>query len=333
MSVDDLDLIRDLGRGLEHEPPPSLVRQRNRLLDAARRPRRGVGRATLLTVVAVVTAAAILVPASFLHGRDGRPATTKPTAPAAGRALNVLVIGTDARGGGLPRSDTLMLVHVPADRKNPLVVSVPRDLMVRIPACSGVPSPREGLINSAFSAGGAGCTLKTVESVTGVRVDQTVAIDFRGVVRVVDALGGVEVTLPRSVADPASGLKLPAGRQRLDGRQSLAYVRARHGLGDGSDLDRIKRQHRFLASLARRAREVMGGNPLAFAKLLAVAADSVKTTPSLDAGALRSLARGFDTSGSVGFDTVPVRPAPSDPNRLVLDQAAAKRMLAPFAAP
>ncbi|NYE16870.1 LCP family protein [Actinomadura citrea] len=335
MTVDDLDLIRGLGRDLEHEPPPSLARQRSRLLDEARRGRRatlrwtGMLRWTLLGVVAVVTAAAILVPAVVLHGRGERPTATGSTAPAAARALNVLVIGLDARHGGLSRSDTLMLVHVPADRKRPQVVSIPRDVLVRIPACGRTPA-RQATVNTAFPLGGAACTRRTVEALTGARIDQTVTIDFGGFTRVVDALGGVEVTLPKAVDDRNSGLDLPAGRHLLNGTQALAYVRVRHGLGDGSDLDRVRRQQRFLASLARQAKALSTQNPLRFARFLTVAAGAVESTPKLDAGALRTLARGFDGSGGVAAATIPVRPAPSDPNRLVVDEAAARRVLAPF---
>lgn len=338
--MDDLDLIRGLGRDLEHEPPPSLARQRTRLLDEARHGRRmarwtamarwtGTARWTLLGVVAAVTAAAILVPAVLLNGGGARPAASRSTAPAAARALNVLVIGLDARYGGPPRSDTLMLVHVPADRKRPQVVSIPRDVLVRIPACGRTPA-RQATVNTAFPLGGAACTRRTVESMTGVRVDQTVVIDFGGFTRVVDALGGVGVTLPTAVNDPKSGLALPAGRHWLNGTQALAYVRARHGLGDGSDLDRVKRQQRFLASLARQAKALSTKDPLRFARFLTVAAGSVESTPKLDAGALRTLARGFGESGGVAAATIPVRPAPSDANRLVVDEAAARRVLAPF---
>ena len=328
--MDDLELLRDLGRDLEHEPPPSLARQRNRLLDGTRRRRRGPGRWTLLGVVAAVTAAAILVPVVLLHGRGVRPATPNPTPPAAAKALNVLVIGLDARGGGPPRSDTLMLVHVPADRKKPQVVSIPRDVLVRIPACGRIPAQRTTTVNAAFTLGGAACTLKTVESLTGVPVDQTVTVDFAGFKKVVDALGGIEITLPKAVDDQMSGLRLPPGRHLVNGTQALAYVRTRHGLGDGSDLDRVKRQQQFLASMARKAREMMSRDPLRFARFLAVAAGSVESTPKLDAGTLRSLARGFDKSDGAAFHTIPVRPAPSDPNRLVVDGPAARRVLAPF---
>lgn len=335
--MDDLDLIRDLGRDLEHEPPASLARQRNRLLDATRRRRRGPGRWTLLGVVAAVTAAAILVPAVIFHGRDAAPVATKTTAPAAGRAMNVLVLGSDTRGGDVPRSDTMMLVHVPADRRRVHAVSIPRDSLVRLPACEIVEGKvlpaRTGLINSAFAVGGADCAVKTVESLTNVRIDRSVVIDFAAFRGMVDALGGVRMTLPAPVVDPKAGLRLRAGEQRLNGRQALAYVRARYGLGDGSDISRIKRQQQFMTALAREARERMSGNPVRFAKFLAVVARSVKTSPGLGMGELQELARTFGKGGSVEFDTVPVRPARRDPNRLEWQTEAAERMFATFRTP
>ncbi|WP_176403967.1 LCP family protein [Actinomadura sp. BRA 177] len=228
-------------------------------------------------------------------------------------------------------------MHVPADRQRVRAVSIPRDSLVRIPACTTkggkVVPARTGLINSVFAVGGVSCVMKTVESLTHVRIDQTVVIDFAGFQRMVDALGGVPVTLPRSVADRNSGLNLPAGEHRLDGKQALAYVRLRHGLGDGSDLSRVKRQQQFLAALVREARGRMTGNPVRFAKFLALMSTSVEATPRLDFGELRALARSFGTGGSVEFDTVPVHPARRDPNRLEWDAAGAKRMFDAFRAP
>ncbi|WP_433227560.1 LCP family protein [Actinomadura formosensis] len=333
--MDDLDLIRDLGRDLEHEPPASFARQRSRLLDAARRRRRGPGRWALLGVVAAVTAAAILVPVTILQGRHARPVATNSAEPVAGRAMNVLVIGVDRRVAARPpRSDTLMLVHVPADRRDLRAVSVPRDSLVRIPACTtggGKTVPAQlGMINAAFSLGGADCTVRTLESLTGVRIDQTVMIDFDGFRKAVDALGGVRMTLRHPVVDPAAGLRLPQGEQRLNGAQALAYVRARRALGDGSDLGRIKRQQQFMAALVREAKEQMGGNPVRFAKFLMVVTGSFETAPRLDAGRLQALARAFGKGGSVEFSTVPVHPARSDPNRLEWDRAGAARLFATF---
>lgn len=332
--MDDLDLIRDLGRSLEHPPPPSLGRQRNRLLDASRRRRRVPGRWTLLGVVAAVTAAAILVPATIFHGRDASPLATRTTAPATGAPINVLLLGSDARIDGYPpRSDTMILVHVPADRQRVHAVSIPRDSLVPIPACrvGGKTLPaRVGLINSVFPIAGVSCVVKTLEMLTGVRIDRTVVIDFAGFRRMVDAVGGVPVRLPVSVSDPKSGLRLPPGEHRLDGRQALAYVRLRHGLGDGSDLARVKRQQQFLAAFMREVKTRMDGNPVWLAKFLAVAVGSVETTPRMDVGELRTLVSAFGKGGTVELDTVPVRPARQDPNRLEWDSRRADRMFATF---
>ncbi|WP_412520271.1 LCP family protein [Actinomadura madurae] len=334
--MDDLELIRDLGRELEHEPPPTLARQRTRLLDGARRRRRVLGRWTLLGVVAAVTAAAIVVPALVVHGRDARPVAPGTTAPTAapGRAMNVLLLGSDERGDSYSaRSDTMMLLHVPADRKDVRAVSIPRDLLVVLPACKTsegkvIPS-RRGLINSAFPVGGVSCAVKTVESLTGVRIDQTVVVGFTGFVRMVEALGGVRMTVPRPGVDPRSGLRLRPGEQRLDGKEALIYVRSRIGYGDGSDLARIERQQAFMAAFAREVKELRG-DPLRFGKFLAVLAASVETVPRLGAGDLVTLARGFGAGASIRFATVPVRPARADPNRLAWDEDGAARVFAPF---
>ncbi|WP_242903383.1 LCP family protein [Actinomadura terrae] len=346
--MDDLELLRGLGRELEHEPPASLVRQRRRLLDAADgsratsirrgRPRqpRGPARWSLIGAVAVVTAALVLVPAVLLRGGEGSVlGGAKQLAFGTGKTLNVLLVGSDSRGSGPARSDTLVLVHLPADRKDVRAVSIPRDTLVRMPSCKvdggKVIPPRVAAVNSAFSLGVA-CTHRTVESVTGVQVDTSVVVDFRGFAQLVDVLGGVEITIPRGAVDTKSGLALRAGKQRLDGRQALAYARARHGLGDGSDLSRIGRQQRLMAAILKESREQRLRNPAAYAKFLAVAARSVSTYPRMDVGALEAVARGMEKTGpdAVRFSTVPVRPAPQDVNRLALDSAAAEQLFAEF---
>ncbi|MEU5877509.1 LCP family protein [Spirillospora sp. NPDC047279] len=353
---DDLDLIRDLGRDLDrdlgrdlgHGPPATLVRQRRRLTEAATGA--GAGRASsrgvrprgrlLIGVVAAVTAALILVPTALL-GREkgGTPATGgDSTGPAsAARALNVLVLGSDTRGGAVEaRSDTIVLLHLPADRKKITAVSVPRDVMTTLPACrtaSGQTAPRStGLINSAFTIGGLSCATKAVELLTRVRIDATLAIDFGGFKHMVNALGGVEVVLPRAVNDPGSGLRLAAGRHLIRGDMALAYVRVRHGLGDGSDLDRIERQQRFMAAMVRRAKNLQTTSPLRLAAFIKAAAASIDTAGPLDLGTMQDLARSLERTGpgAVRFATLPVRPHPTDPNRLAINEASAGRLLAPF---
>ena len=112
------------------------------------------------------------------------------------------------------RSDTTLLVHLPADRESALVVSIPRDTIVDIPSCktdTGMSSPYTDRFNSAFSIGGPGCTIKTVEQNTGVFIDHFVIVDFSGFNDIVDALGGVDVCLPYDVVEPKSGLNLRQG--------------------------------------------------------------------------------------------------------------------------
>lgn len=336
--MDDLNLLRDLGRELGGEPPPALARQRGRLLDAARDHRRSRlpgGRRTLLGVVAAVTAAAILVPAFVLHGRGARPVAPDSSA-ITGKAVNVLVLGSDRRAGGLARADTVVMVHLPADRKAGTVVSIPRDSLMDVPACKGpggrtLPA-RRAAIGAVYSDGGASCVGKAVEDAASVRIDGTIVIEFSGFEAMVDALGGLEYTLPEAVTDPSGRVLVPPGRQRLDGRRALDYVRARRGLGDGSDLARVRRQQKFMAALLDAAHGEQLSDPVRFARFLAAAAGSVRTSPGLGLKAMESLARSLkDLSPErVRYATVPVRPAPDDPNRLAWVPAGARTVFAPF---
>jgi LCP family protein required for cell wall assembly len=334
--VDDMELLRDLGRELEHEPPATLVRQRRRLLEAGDRRRFRVpgGRWTLLGVVAAVTAAAILVPAFTLQGRGARPVTADSSGGAS-KAMNVLVVGSDGGHGAAARADTLVLMHLPADRASVRSVSIPRDSLVDVPACEGaggriVPAHR-GPISSALAAGPS-CVQKTVESQALVRVDTTVVIGFDGFRAMVDALGGVDVDVPRTITDAVNRPLLRAGRQHLNGKGALVYVRERRGLGDGSDLPRIVRQQKLMAAVLKRAKDEQVKNPLRFARFLAVAVRSVRTSPRMDLGALESLAKSMrkTDAGAVAYVTVPTRPAPDDPSRLVWKAPQARAVFAQF---
>lgn len=179
-------------------------------------------------------------------------------------ARNYLIIGSDSRQGADARygrvdgerSDTTILVHLAKDGKHASAVSIPRDSWVQIPTCkdrSGATVPaHEEMFNSAFSLGGARCTIATVQKLTGVAVTHFVQVDFAGFKEMVDGLGRVPICSPRAVTDSASKLDLHAGVNELDGAQALAYVRVRH-IGNGSDLDRIKRQQRFMGVVLRQA--------------------------------------------------------------------------------
>ncbi len=263
-----------------------------------------------------------------------RPTKQATQAPDEKEPLNILVMGSDTRAGQGTgygsetaitgaRSDTTLLVHLPADRASALVVSIPRDTIVDVPSCktdTGMSSPYTDRFNSAFSTGGPGCTIKTVEQNTGVFIDHFVIVDFSGFNDIVDALGGVDVCLPYDVVEPKSGLDLPAGVSTVTGDQALAFVRVR-AIGTGSDIDRIDRQQAFLSSLIDKARS--SGtllNPVKLVRFLEAATKSLTTDPELaNLNRMRQLAqevRGIPPK-DISFVTTPWVVNPADPNTVV----------------
>ncbi|MGW2746786.1 LCP family protein [Streptomyces sp. NPDC001450] len=288
---------------------------------------------------------------------DNRPAkavvtpaaTASATAsPLPTEALNILVLGSDSRsgrankelGGGDSsgaRSDTAMVVHIDAGRTKATVVSIPRDTLVTRPSCplssgGSTASAYHAMFNSAYSVGGPVCAVKTVESVTGVRMDHYVEIDFSGFAKLVDALGGVTVTTDQDIDDDRSHLHLASGTHHLNGTQALALARTRHGIGDGSDLGRIGLQQKLVKALL----EQMAGSDLLTdpAKLYRVAdavTASLTTDTGLDSlGELTKLGRSLQglTADRVKTVTMPVVTAPSDANRVVAKEPAASELWA-----
>lgn len=184
--------------------------------------------------------------------------------------LDILVIGSDTRAGNNgaygtaedaasgARSDVMMLVQVSEDRSNVNVISFPRDLMVDIPKCTDAetgevyPATEETQINESLERGGPGCTVATISNLTGVAIDHFMLVDFNAVKALSSVVGGVEVCVTEPIDDTYSGLKLPAGTSSVEGEQALAFLRSRHGFGDGSDTARIQAQQSFLASLLRK---------------------------------------------------------------------------------
>jgi LCP family protein required for cell wall assembly len=198
--------------------------------------------------------------------------------PFGGHAVNLLIIGSDSRGGANAkisktkvtgmRSDVTMIAHISANRKRVQLVAIPRDTLVDIPACKlsngHQTAPTYGKFNSAFAAGAdaganigdaAACAQQTVESLTDVLIDGYIVVDFAGFVDMVDALGKVEVCVDHDMSSTAAGLDVKAGCQNFDGKTALAYARARKGPGmpEGSDLARITRQQQLLAAIVRKA--------------------------------------------------------------------------------
>ncbi|MFB7270488.1 LCP family protein [Streptomyces sp. NPDC056244] len=260
-------------------------------------------------------------------------------------AKNILLIGSDTRSGegngkygqddgGSQRSDTTILLHLAADRQSATAVSLPRDLMVDIPSCRKPDGTRStaqfAQFNWAFQFGGAACTIRTVEKLTGIRVDHHMVIDFTGFKDVVDAVDGVEVCLKEPVDDVQALLRLPAGTQTLDGEQALGFVRARHGIGDGSDTQRMERQQRFLGALFKKVRS--NGvllNPTRLYPVLDAATKSITTDPGLATlPDLYELARSMQSvpTEKVQFMTVPRQPYSADPNRDELVEPDAKNL-------
>ncbi len=144
------------------------------------------------------------------------------------------------------------------------------------------------MFNSAYSTGGAPCAVKTVETLSGLRMDHYLEVDFSGFQQLIDDLGGVEVTTSEAIKDPDSHLDLPAGTHTLDGEQALGLVRTRHGVGDGSDLGRIQLQQAFVKALVDQVKDIgLLGNPK---KLYDIADTATKTvTTDSDLGSVNSL--------------------------------------------
>jgi LCP family protein required for cell wall assembly len=224
--------------------------------------------------------------------------------------INVLLVGSDTRQGqgkgfGNEESelaDVIMLLHISGDRKNAVALSFPRDLLVPIPAC---PNPEGGSfsamsrqqINSSIAYGGPVCTLLTIQALTGVKIPYLGVIDFRGVIEMSNAIGGVEVCVANPIDDPLSKLKLDAGVHTLQGRQALAFLRTRYGIGDGSDLARISNQQVFLTSLLRKVKnEGVLNNPIYMYSLANAAARNMKLSDSMtDLGTMVALAGALRT--------------------------------------
>ena len=262
-----------------------------------------------------------------------RPSAVAKKPGVANKPLNILLLGSDTRegqtghiGGDTPGlSDTTILLHISGDRKLAYGVSLPRDAMVERPACErkdgqGTAPAELSMFNAAYAVGGPACTIKTVEELTNVRVDHFVVIDFNGFRKMVDALGGVEVCVPKEVNDTTGHITLPAGTYNVKGQRALDYVRVRHDISNNGDIGRMKRQQTFLASMANKA--VSAGtlvNPVRLVRFLDAATKSLTTDTGLSSlNKLGGLAKSLKGVGldQIQFLTVPFETYEPDPNRL-----------------
>jgi LCP family protein required for cell wall assembly len=271
-------------------------------------------------------------------------------------SMNILVYGDDSRKGLTPHeqyvlrtgnvqsdnTDTIMIVHISPGRNKVTAMSIPRDTMVPMYECDSGPGyagqqadpGSEVMINSLLQIGGPTCLWKTVEQVTGIRINHFIGIGMLGMVKVVDDLGGVNVCLPFNVNDPVSGLDLKSGEQHINGIQALAFWRTREDIGTGSDLERIQRDQFMSAQVVK---GVLGSdllsNPIELLSVITDAAASMTTDSAMTVSDLVQIAESFHnlSSKNVQFITVPNEPWIQNPDRIQFEQPQADQVFSAIA--
>jgi LCP family protein required for cell wall assembly len=257
----------------------------------------------------------------------GVPTTgPRPWTPEA--RLNILVLGIDRRPGqpadGPYRSDTMFIASVDTHAGRLQMLAIPRDFWAEIPYGSEPGIWVENKINAAFSygqfyrypGGGAGAAVAAVQHNLNVTIHHYVVIDWEGFVRLIDALGGIEIEVPEPISDFGTDVlevfpnnTVQAGLQQMDGRQALGYSRVRV---DG-DLKRIERQQLVIRAVANRA--VSLGYIARIPELWSAYRDAFRTdidnalipgyalmARGLDLGRLESFSLGKGMWGSVSED-------------------------------
>ena len=278
-----------------------------------------------------------------------------------GRAVNILVVGTDSRNGasgelgagdaddvpGL-RNDSTMVIHVSADRSRVQIVSIPRDTLVDIPSCKhrdGTTSEptSDDMFNNAMVYGsnggddpediapGIACVKSTVEKLSGMSIDAFMVVDFAGFINMIDALGGVWFNIPEHIEDESAQLYIDAGCWKLSGTHSLAYMRSRKGQGDGSDISRIGRQQQLISAMLRELQEKnYVTDPGALINFLQAAISAVNVSDNLgnassDASLLINVLQKVDRT-NIQFVTMPVEEPSWDPNRRIPSEPMARNV-------
>lgn len=246
--------------------------------------------------------------------------TERPEKPRSGpgaEAVNLLLMGTDRRSDvattgsgagaaewipGAQRTDTIMVLHLDADREEGTLISIPRDSWVPIPGYG------EAKVNAAFSLAGPSLAVATVEQLTGLRIDHLAVVDWSGFSAMIDEVGGVTVKVPRTVEDTKRNIVWEKGEHRLDGERAVKYVGQRYGLKLG-DLDRVRRQQAVLrALLAESMTTLRSSGPMGLYDLLDTATKHISVDEEFEVDEMRDLlldVRGM-RKGSMHFMTVPV---------------------------
>lgn len=269
---------------------------------------------------------------------------------------NILLTGTDSRSGlgggfssaaelsgssGAGSNDVTMVLHISKDHTNAAVISIPRDMMLPIPACpdgsgGNHSAQSKGMFNTTLSEGGLSCVVLTAEALTGLNIAYAAEINFNGVVALSNAVGGVSVCIATPINDDYAGLNLAAGQQTIAGSDALAFVRSRHGVGDGSDLGRISNQQTFLSALMRKITSAgVLSNPLtlyAIANAVVTNLQLSDTLTSPDAMVSIAVALKSVNLNNLVFVQYPATSDPNDPNRVIPDATAGALLNAALAA-
>ena len=283
----------------------------------------------LLVAVAVLLVGATAAAAFYVYSidrsvvqnitRQSSLPDESPTAPGmsprptkestASGTLNYVLLGSDSRNpdeAGEGRSDTIIVVHLNAERDKAYVVSFPRDMWVTIPGRG------KNKINAAYALGGPPLTVNTLETLLDVRMDHVVLVDFEGFVELTEALGGV--TVPNKTAFSSHGFDYPKGDITIQGEQALWFVRERKSLPNG-DLDRAENQRNVVRAVIQKglSPEVIG-DPARFTSFVSGLARYVTVDQSLSDEEIRSTALSLRLSANdlrllqapiAGFGTSP----------------------------
>ena len=284
--------------------------------------------AALAVILIVVGGYAAYSYFRFVGGVKHVDVISKSGSDVDGTDQNILLVGDDHRpdgatqaeldqlsttdDGGGTNTDTMMVLHIPANGKSATLISLPRDSWV------DVPGHGMNKLNSAFSLGGGGSDptngakllIQTIQNLTGLSIDHYVRVSLLGFYTIAQALGPVQVCLNNAVDDPYSGANFPAGVSTLNAQQALSFVRQRHGLPRG-DLDRVVRQQYFLSVEAHKF--LSAGtllNPGKLTQVLDAVSGSLETDPGLNFLQLGAQLQGL-TGGKIQSATIPISGTPT----------------------